>query len=169
MNQCKKLYLKKGLWTTWRNKFNKVAFYITLCEFFFFTAAFAIGLSLESKWQQVSSGLSSGFWLVISNAVVWMVTARPPIYSSSSPFTKPLETVPIIIGITVIFTFPNFFFVFVFFGQSIWHCFLWFSFGRLLLSWPNVRTLWIDMKFQENICNIMAEGFRFIYLAFRFS
>ena len=64
----------------------------------------------ESKSLQVSTIL--GILTDISNAVVWMVTPHPPIFSSSSSFPKCLGVVPrarIIIGITVIFMFHNFF------------------------------------------------------------
>ena len=37
-----------------------------------------------------------------------MVTIRPPISISSSPLSNPLETVPITIGITIIFMFYSF-------------------------------------------------------------
>ena len=57
----------------------------------------------DSKSPQVS-------W--ITNAVVWMVSARPPISTFSSPFTYPLVTIqsaPFIIGITETFMFHNYF------------------------------------------------------------
>ena len=47
-----------------------------------------------------------------NNAVVWMVSSRPLILKPSSPRTKSLLTVPsapFTLGITVTFTFPNFF------------------------------------------------------------
>ena len=82
-------------------------YYITNCEFFL--PALVDGLSLESEWQQVSSS----FHLTdFNNVVVWMVSARPPISNSFSPFTKPLGIVPsapITIGITVTFMFHSFF------------------------------------------------------------
>ena len=49
---------------------------------------------------------------VFKNAVVWMVSTRPLISKSSSPFNNPLTTVPrtpIIFGITVTFMFHSFF------------------------------------------------------------
>ena len=49
---------------------------------------------------------------VLSNAVVWMVSSRPPTSKSSSPFSNPLVTVPkapITISIIVTFMFHSFF------------------------------------------------------------
>ena len=59
----------------------------------FFTSALADGLSLETKWQQVSRTLLS-ILADLNNALVWMVSTRPFIYKSSSPFINPLVTVP---------------------------------------------------------------------------
>ena len=49
---------------------------------------------------------------VSNNAVIWMVSIRPPASKSSSPFNKSLVTVPkapIMIGLTVTFMFHSFF------------------------------------------------------------
>ena len=49
---------------------------------------------------------------VLNNAVVWMVSTRPPTFKSSSPFNNPLVSVPktpITIGIIVTFIFHSFF------------------------------------------------------------
>ena len=57
----------------------------------------------DSKSPQVSRTLLS-ILAVLNDAVVWMVSARPPTYTSSSPFSNPLVTVPnapITIGIIV--------------------------------------------------------------------
>ena len=59
----------------------------------------------DSKSPQVSRTLLS-ILPVLSNAVVWMVSTRPPTSKSSSPFNSPLVTVPnapIKIGIIVTF------------------------------------------------------------------
>ena len=65
-----------------------------------------------SKYPQVSRTLLS-ILAVLNNAVVWIVSTRPPTSKSSSPFNNPLFTVPkasIRIGIIVIFMFHSFFF-----------------------------------------------------------
>ena len=65
----------------------------------------------DSKSPQVSRTLLS-ILAVLSNAVVWMVSTRPPTSKSSSPFNNPLVIVPnapITIGIIVTFMFHSFF------------------------------------------------------------
>ena len=57
----------------------------------------------DSKSPQVSRTLLS-ILAVLNNAVVWMVSTRPPTSKSSSPFSNPLVIVPnapITIGIIV--------------------------------------------------------------------
>ena len=64
-----------------------------------------------SKSPEVSRALPS-ILAVLNNAVVWMVSTRPPTSKSSSPFSNPLVTVPnatITIGIIVTFMFHSFF------------------------------------------------------------
>ena len=66
---------------------------------------------IDSKSPQISRTLLS-ILTVLSNAVVWMVLARPLISKSSSPFINPLVTVPkalITFGIIVTFMFHSFF------------------------------------------------------------
>ena len=49
---------------------------------------------------------------ILSNAVIWIVSARPPISKSSRPFNNPYVIVPkapITIGTIVTFMFPSFF------------------------------------------------------------
>ena len=68
----------------------------------------------DSKSPKVSRPLLS-ILAVLNNAVVWMVSTRPPISKSSSPFSNPLVTfpnAPITIGIIVtcmfqFFQFPS--------------------------------------------------------------
>ena len=63
----------------------------------------------DSKFPQVSKTFSI---LSNLNAVVWMVSTRPLISKSSSPFIIPLMTIsstPIITAITVTFMLPSFF------------------------------------------------------------
>ena len=65
----------------------------------------------DSKSPQVSRTLLC-ILSVFNNAVVWMVSTRPPISKSSRPFNNPLVTVPkapITIGIIVTFMFHSFF------------------------------------------------------------
>ena len=58
----------------------------------------------DSKSPQVSRNLLS-ILAVLNNAVVWMVSTRPPTSKSSSPFSNPLVTVPNApIAIGIIFT-----------------------------------------------------------------
>ena len=65
----------------------------------------------DSKSPQVSRTLLS-ILAVLNNAVVWMVSTRPPTSKSSSPFSNSLLTVPnapITIGIIVTGMFHSFF------------------------------------------------------------
>ena len=65
----------------------------------------------DSKSPQVSRTLLS-ILVVLNNAVVWMVSTRPPNSKSSSPFSNPLVTVPnapITIVIIVTCMFHSFF------------------------------------------------------------
>ena len=78
--------------------------------FYFYLMVFQSSLS-ENKSPQVSRTLLS-ILAVLNNAVVWMVSSRPPTSKSSSPFSNPLVTVPnapITIGIIVTFMFLSFF------------------------------------------------------------
>ena len=66
--------------------------------------------SLSDSKSQVSWTLLS-ILAVLNNAVVWMVSIRPPTSKSSSPFSNPLVTVPnapITIGIIVTCMFHSF-------------------------------------------------------------
>ena len=65
---------------------------------------------MEIEWQQVSRTLLS-ILAVLNNAVVWIVSSRPPTSTSSRPFNNYLVTVskaPITIGIIVTFMFHSF-------------------------------------------------------------
>ena len=65
----------------------------------------------DSKFPQVSRTRLS-ILAVLSNAVVWIVSTRPPTSKSSRPFNNPLVTVPnapITIGTIVTFMFHSFF------------------------------------------------------------
>ena len=64
----------------------------------------------DSKSPQVSRTLLS-IPAVLNNALVWMVSTRPPTSKSCSPFNNPLVTVPkapIKIGLIVTFLFHSF-------------------------------------------------------------
>ena len=65
----------------------------------------------DSKSPQVSRTLLT-ILAIFNNAVVWMVSTRPPTCKFSRPFNNPLVTVakaPITIGIIVTFMFHSFF------------------------------------------------------------
>ena len=65
----------------------------------------------DSKSPQVSR-TRLRILAVLNNAVVWIVSTRPPISKSSKPFNNPLVTVPnapITIGTIVTFMFHSFF------------------------------------------------------------
>ena len=65
----------------------------------------------DSKSPQVSRTLLS-ILAVLNNAIVWMISTRPPTSKSFSPFNNPLVTVskvPITISIIVTFMFHSFF------------------------------------------------------------
>ena len=110
----------------------RTTYYYNYNIFEIFSRALADGLSLESEWQQVTSGLYDmvfhwnlsdskspqvfrtflSILAVLNNAVVWIVSTRPPTSKSSSPFSNPLVTVPnapITIGIIVTCMFHSFF------------------------------------------------------------
>ena len=87
----------------------------------------------DCKSPQVSRTFLS-ILTVLSNVVVWMVSARPLISESSSLFNKPLVTIqkaPVTIGIIATFIFHSFFqfpskakvfilFFFTFFQFILW-------------------------------------------------
>ena len=65
----------------------------------------------DSKSPQVSRTLNN-ILAVLSNAVIWIVSTRPPTFKSSSSFINPLVIVPkarITSGTIVTFTFHSFF------------------------------------------------------------
>ena len=91
------------------------------CYYYYYSLIRAFHIS-DSRWfftevwvtgksPQVSRTLLS-ILAVLNNAVVWMVSTRPPTSKSSSPFSNPLVTVPnapITIGIIVTCMFHSFF------------------------------------------------------------
>ena len=63
----------------------------------------------DSKFPQISRTLLS-ILTVLNKVVVWIVSTRPPTFKCSSPFNRPLVTVPsapITIGIFITFTFHS--------------------------------------------------------------
>ena len=77
----------------------------------FFTSVLADGFSQEVEWQQVST-TRLRILAVLSNAVVWIVSTRPPTSKSSRSFNNPLVIVPnapITIRTIVTFMFNGFF------------------------------------------------------------
>ena len=86
---------------------------IIITSWEFFPSVLANGLPLDFEWHQVFSSLqdSSQYSGDLNNAVVWMVSTRPLIFNSSSPFINLLAAVPsapITIGIIVTFIFHCF-------------------------------------------------------------
>ena len=68
--------------------------------------------SFTGVWVTASFLKSPELFSVFNNAVVWMVSTRPPTSKSASPFSNPLVTVPnapITIGIIVTCMFHSFF------------------------------------------------------------
>ena len=119
----------------------------------------------DSKSPQVSGTLLS-ILAVLNNAVVWMVSTRPPTSKSSSSFSNPLvavPNVPITIGIIVTCMFHSFFnslarsrYLSFFHSLSVLSCglpgqqsrlFCKFSFFCWLLlslvSWPGLGDLFV--------------------------
>ena len=121
----------------------------------------------DSKSPQVSRTLLS-ILAILYNAVVWMVSTRPPTSKSSNPFNNPLVTVPnapTTIGIIVTCMFHSFFNslgrsrYLSFFSHSFYSVvsrdskvdyfassLLFFVFWWLLLSlvfWPGLRDLFV--------------------------
>ena len=110
---------------------NNNNYYFTVWDFF--TPAQTDFFLLKSEWQQISSDVQdSSKHPNFFSAVVWMVSALPLIDSSTSLFSKLLETVPKalnMISIIVTFKFHNFFLlsgnVSVFFNYSFIYLFIY--------------------------------------------
>ena len=99
--------------TNWLHSLIKLLLF-TLLEFF--SSVSADGFSLEFEWQQVSLNFQDSsqdsYNAVLSNAVIWIVSTRPPTSKSSRPFNNPLVIVPnapITNGTMVTFMFTRFF------------------------------------------------------------
>ena len=77
----------------------------------FFTSVLADGFSLEFEWPQVSRTCLR-ILAVLSNAVIWIVSTRPPTSKSPRLFNNPLVIVsnaPITTGTIITFMFHSFF------------------------------------------------------------
>ena len=101
----------------------------------------------DSKSPQVSRTLLS-ILTVLNNAVVWMVSTRPPTSKSSSPFSNPLVTVPnaqITIGIMVTFMFHSFFFNSL--ARSRYLSFFSHSFSLILWSAGTAKSTILQVLF----------------------
>ena len=89
-----------------------VLLYYTLQNFHTSISLIVFYMSLsDGKTPQVSRTLLS-ILADLNNAVVWMISARPPIINSSSPFTKPLGIIlstQITISIAATFIFHSLF------------------------------------------------------------
>ena len=109
----------------------------------FFTPVLAGCLSLESEWQQDSRTLLSILY-DLNNAVVWMVSILPPIFSGSNPLSIPLGTIscaPTTIGITIIYTFHNYF------SSLARKASIWFFFFTLWSAGMAKSTRWQVLSF----------------------
>ena len=111
----------------------------------------------DSKSPQVSRTLLS-ILTVFSNAVVWMVSSRPPTSKTSRPFNNPLVTVPkapITIGIIVTFVFHSFFNSL---GRSRYLSLCSHSFSFILWSAVTAKSTILQIFFFVSI--IMRSGLR---------
>ena len=101
-----------GLLSDWRVFFSNLCQGLLLLSLFLSFESLSHQCWLENKFTQVSRTFLS-ILIYLNNAVVWMVSTRPLISKSSSPFNNPLVTVPskpIITGISVTFMFHSGFF-----------------------------------------------------------
>ena len=95
----------------------------------------------DSKSPQVSWTLLS-ILAIFNNAVVWIISIRPPTSKSSRPFNNPLVTVPkalITIGTIVTFLFQSFFNSL---ARSRYLSF--FSHSFCFILWSNLNFLYIS-------------------------
>ena len=102
----------------------------------------------DNKSPQVSRTLLS-ILAVLNNAVVWIVSTRPPTSKSSSPFSNPLVTVPnapITIGIIVTCMFHSFF-QFPSIQRSWYLCFFSHSFSFILWSAGTAKSTILQFLF----------------------
>ena len=119
----------------------------------------------DSKSPQVSRTLVS-ILAVFNNAIVWMVSTRPPTSKSYSPFNNPLVTtpkVPITIGIIVTFIFHS---VFNSLARSRYLSLSSHSFSFILCSAGTAKsTIWHSLR----VLTFSSFDSLNIFLWFRFS
>ena len=111
----------------------------------------------DSKSPQVSRTCLS-ILAVLSNAVVWIVSTRPPTFMSSRPFNNPLVIVPnapITIGTIVTFMFHSFFNSL---ARSMNLSFFSLSFRFILWSAGTAKTTILQVLFFFFLLIIMRSG-----------
>ena len=111
----------------------------------------------DSKSRHVSRTLHS-ILTVLNNAIVWMVSTRPPTYKSSSPFNNPLVTVPkapFTIGIIVTCMFHSFFNSQ---ARSRYLCFFSNCFGFILCSARTAKSTILQILFFVDYYKVWSSG-----------
>ena len=111
---------------------------------------FAYGHSMKFEWQQVFSSLqdssqNSGY---LNNALVWMVSTRPLISKTSSPFNSTLVTASsalITVSITITLIFHSFFL----FSSKVSVLTILFAFFQFypVISWNDKVHYWAGSLF----------------------
>ena len=134
----------------------------------FFISLLADGLSLEFKWQQVSS-ISKTLQSILGdlyNAVNWMVSTCLLISKSSSLLINPIITVPRT-PITVTFMFHSFFNYLArsrylsFFSDSFW-CILWSArttkstILQILFFFVDYYKVWVLAGIRWSVCMLKS-------------
>ena len=115
----------------------------------FFTSVLADAFSLEFEWHKSPqvSRTRLRILAVLSNAVVWMVSTRPPTSKSSRPFNNPLviePKAPITIGTIVTFMFHS---VFNSLARSRYLSFFSLSFRFILWSAGTAKSTILQILF----------------------
>ena len=121
--------------------FRSYYYYLRLESFSYQRQLIVFPWSLNNNKYQVSGTLLS-ILDVLSNVIVWIVSAHPLISKSSSPFINPSVTVPI--GINVTFMFQRFFNSL---GKTRYLSFFSFSFNFTLLSAGTAKSTILQVLF----------------------